>query len=67
MMFPNTLSSKSPMPAAIPIAAATVAPDEVGDDNLIHADYNLQPLLVKSLDHYIAPVDENERERFHIR
>jgi hypothetical protein len=55
------------MPAAIPIAAATMAPDEVGDDSLIHADYNLQPLLVKSLDHYIAPADENERERFHIR
>lgn len=65
MMLPNTLSSKSPMPATIPIATATMTPDEVGDDSLTHADYNLQPLLVKSLDHYVIPADE--RERFHIR
>ncbi|WP_140649781.1 hypothetical protein [Rhodanobacter glycinis] len=67
MMLPNTLSSKSPMPAAMPSATATMTPGEVGDDGLTHADYNLQPLLVKSLDHYVIPVDESELERFHIR
>jgi len=65
MMFPNTLSSKSPISAAMPSATATMAPGEVSDDSLTHADYNLQPLLVKSLDHYVIPVDESER--FHIR
>lgn len=65
MMFSNTLSSKPPISAAMPSATATMTPGEVGDDNLTHADYNLQPLLVKSLDHYVIPVDESER--FHIR
>jgi hypothetical protein len=65
MMLPNTLSSKSLMPAAMAAATATMTPDEVGGDSRAHADYNLQPLLVKSLDHYVIPTDENER--FHIR
>ena len=65
MMFPNTLSSRSPILAAMPSATATMTPGDIGDDNLTHADYNLQPLLVKSLDHYVIPVEESER--FHIR
>jgi hypothetical protein len=65
MLLPNTLPSISPMPAEMPVATATRTPVEVGDDSLTHADYNLQPLLVKSLDHYVIPADENER--FHIR
>jgi len=65
MLLPNTISSnKLPMPAAMPVATATMTPSEVGDVNLTHANYNLQPLLVKSLDHYVIPADENER--FHI-
>jgi hypothetical protein len=65
MLLPNTLSSQSPMPATMPVATATMSPGEVGDVNLTHADYNLQPMRVKSLDHYVIPADENER--FHIR
>ncbi len=49
----------------MPLVTATMAPGEVRDDSLTHADYNLPPLLVKSLDHYVIPADENER--FHIR
>ena len=71
MMLPNTPSSKtptkSPMPAAILFATASMTPDEVGDDSPLHADCNFQPLLVRSLDHYVISVDENEREHFHIR
>ena len=65
MLLPNTLSSRSPMPAAMPVATATMTSGDVGDDSLTHADYNLQPLLVKSLEHYVIPADESER--FHIR
>ena len=65
MLLPNTLSSQSPMPATMSVATATMTSGKVGDDSLAHADYNLQPLLVKSLEHYVIPADENER--FHIR
>ncbi|MFI4959427.1 MAG: hypothetical protein ACHP7C_09745 [Lysobacterales bacterium] len=65
MLLPNTPSSISLMPAAMPAATATMTPGEVRDDSRTHADYNLQPLLVKSLDHYVIPANENGR--FHIR
>lgn len=44
-----------------PLIIASATPD--GPDPL-HADYNLHPLLVSSLDHY---VEHDDDERFHIR
>jgi hypothetical protein len=38
------------------------------DENLPpHADYNLQPLKVDSLGHYLPSSEEQEEERFHVR
>ena len=65
MTLPNNPSSESPIRAAMPVVTATMTPVEVSDDSPTHADYNLQPLLVNSLGHYVSPVDEGER--FHIR
>jgi hypothetical protein len=67
MMLPNTLPSAPPVPAATSApSAAIVAPVdiEVGDNGQAHADYNLHPLLVRSLDHYASHDDEDER--FHV-
>ncbi|MFI4957890.1 MAG: hypothetical protein ACHP7C_01875 [Lysobacterales bacterium] len=71
MMLPKTSPSESPIkppaPSAMPFATTTTTPGEVGNGGLTHADYNLQPLLVKSLGHYVTSAGEDERERFHIR
>ena len=75
MMLPKTSPSespikppiKSPAPAAMPTATIITTLGEVGNDRLTHADYNLRPLPVRSLDHYVTSVDKDERERFHIR
>jgi hypothetical protein len=59
MMFPNNQSPTPPMTAAIPDAIF-----EAGASSLPHADYNLQPMAVPSLDHYVIHVEEGER--FHV-
>jgi hypothetical protein len=59
MMFPNNQSPATPTTATMPDAAF-----EAGASNLSHADYNLQPMAVPSLDHYVVHVDEGER--FHV-
>ncbi|KAA0070077.1 hypothetical protein [Rhodanobacter sp. T12-5] len=65
MMIPNKQPLAEPvMPAANntpPVAESAV----VDEDGLTHSDYNLLPLAVRSLDHYVAREDEGER--FHIR
>ena len=48
-----------PTPSTTPPASATV-----DDDSMSHADYNLRPLEVHRLDHYVEYDDD---ERFHIR
>jgi hypothetical protein len=59
MMFPNSPSPTPPMAAIVPDAAF-----ETGTDGLAHADYDLQPMAVPSLDHYVIRVEEGER--FHV-
>lgn len=44
---------------------AAVPPPEVTQLHLQHLDYNLQPLSVESLSHYIEPIVEDERFRVH--
>jgi hypothetical protein len=69
MMIPNRPPPAAPMPAVLsipPVVALTAAVNAVFDeDRPMHADYNLLPLAVRSLDHYVAREDEGER--FHIR
>ena len=68
MLFPTnrafvierTPSSTVPTPS--PVAA--VATDAV-DNNIQHTDYDLHPLTVRHLDHYIEP--DHTDERFHVR
>ena len=58
-------------PTGLPLPATDAAPptqasSTVASDNPpLHADYNLHPLLVRSLDHYVEPAHGNER--FQIR
>lgn len=68
MLRPNFRPSELPILAVMAVmASATVANarDEVDDNRPMHADYNLQPLPVHSLDHYVVRAEE--AERFHIR
>jgi hypothetical protein len=51
-----------PSPAPSPVAA--VATNAV-DNNVQHTDYDLHPLTVRHLDHYIEP--DHTDERFHVR
>jgi hypothetical protein len=44
-----------------PITAALTA---AGEDSPSHADYDLHPLVVRSLEHY---VEHDDNERFHVR
>jgi hypothetical protein len=48
-----------------PTPEATVPPPDVTELHLRHVDYNLQPLSVESLSHYIEPVVNDERFRVH--
>ncbi|HWX67355.1 MAG TPA: hypothetical protein VNZ27_13115 [Rhodanobacter sp.] len=66
MMLPNNPSSSPPKPATIPVPAPVVAmPVEVDVPSPMHADYNLHPLAVQSLDHYVIHIEDDER--FHVR
>ena len=66
MMLPY----KRPSPPETPAATSTqpeppaTAPVAVDSSNPSHADYNLHPLKVLSLDHYI--LIDVEDERFHV-
>lgn len=47
------------------IVKAPDLPSEPAVVTLHHLDYDLQPLNVESLSHYIAPVVDDERFRVH--
>ena len=51
--------NRPPAPSAPAIPMVATAPD----DNPPHADYNLNPLEVNGLDHYVKHEDD---ERFHV-
>lgn len=55
-------SANVPVPAPLIATSALAMPDL---DDPLHADYDLHPLLVRSLDHYVEH-DGND-ERFHVR
>jgi hypothetical protein len=61
MMFPNSVSSPPPAPATAPIPDASTE----ADGKLVHhADYDLRPIAVPSLAHYLMAPEEGER--FHV-
>ncbi|MFC5435747.1 hypothetical protein ACFPME_04215 [Rhodanobacter umsongensis] len=64
MMLTKSPSTTPPMPASMPTAIHE-APVDAGGNNQTHADYNLQPLAVPGLDHYVIHIEKSER--FHVR
>jgi hypothetical protein len=64
MMFPNSaFSQPPPMLATLPTPAPR-APDAMDSKRSLHADYDLRPMAVPSLAHYMAASAEGER--FHV-
>jgi hypothetical protein len=65
MMLPGNRPPTPPMPVIAPMPLPiTVAPTAIADSSSTHADYNLHPLAVRSLDHYLE--HDVEDERFHV-
>ena len=62
------IPSYRPIAPPMPTTAFTVPADDTRDAAhgplTPHADYNLRPLAVDSLDHYVIRLDEDER--FHV-
>ena len=54
-----------PKTAQKPSPKAAEPPPDATELHLRHLDYDLQPLSVESLSHYIEPVVEDERFRVH--
>ncbi|MEY2168003.1 MULTISPECIES: hypothetical protein [unclassified Rhodanobacter] len=68
MMLPSNHSTASPVPAGMPVPAQAELATGGADENLpLHADYNLHPLKVDGLGHYLPSSEEPEEERFHVR
>ncbi|HKR75722.1 MAG TPA: hypothetical protein VJR95_03600 [Rhodanobacter sp.] len=68
MMLPSNHPAAPPVPASMP-PPALAKPATGGVEKRIppHADYNLHPLKVDVLGHYLPSSEEQEEERFHVR
>ena len=67
MMPPSIRPSVPPMPASMAVPESVhLAADGVDEALPLHADYNLRPLAVNSLEHYVLPAGE-DGERFRVR
>jgi hypothetical protein len=65
MMLPGNRPYMPPTPVITPAPlSSALASTTAGDNNPAHADYNLLPLEVSGLDHY---VERDDDERFHVR
>ncbi len=64
MMLPTYRPIAPPMPTNAFTLPADDTRDATHDPLTPHADYNLRPLAVGSLDHYVIRLDEDER--FHV-
>lgn len=64
-----TLPDYRPIATALPTSecssSAPISCDPVDDTMTTHTDYDLRPLLVDGLDHYV--VVDNDAERFSVR
>lgn len=68
MMLPSNHPTVPPVPAGMPSPALTEPATGVVEKNVPpHADYNLHPLKVDILGHYLPSREEQEEERFHVR
>ncbi|WP_284319895.1 hypothetical protein [Dyella acidisoli] len=65
MMFPFRRRPKSKPNAKKRAPKATAPLPDVTELHLQHLDYNLEPLSVESLSHYIEPIVPDERFRVH--
>ncbi len=66
-MFPNDFTYPPTMPGTSPAPRPPSGRYGATDRDirsLPHADYDLRPLRVNSLDHYVIPTDR--QERFHV-
>lgn len=63
MMLPTNRPIAPPMPTTVFTLPADDTPIAIQDPMAPHADYNLRPLAVDSLDHYVIRLDEDERFR----
>ena len=65
MMLPGNRPYLPPTPVITPAPLSSAPASTAADDNNpVHADYNLLPLEVNGLDHY---VERDDDERFHVR
>lgn len=66
MMPPTNRPVAPPTPTTAFALPADDTPNAIAiqDPMAPHADYNLRPLVVDSLDHYVIRLDEDER--FHV-
>lgn len=58
---PPVLPMQTTPPTPEPVVPAPASVDEIFP---VHADYNLHPLIVHSLDHYV--IVDGEGERFYV-
>lgn len=66
MMPPQNRPPVLPMQTIPPMPESVIfAPASIDEILPMHVDYNLHPLLVHSLDHYV--IVEDKGERFYIR
>jgi len=61
MMHPQTQPAAPMLPGTAPAEGSATTPDEVAEYRVPHSDYNLQPLRVPALDHYLVTADKDER------
>jgi hypothetical protein len=66
MMLPFRRRPTTPKPSRkIPAVETSDSPPKTNGVSVHHLDYDLQPLRVESLSHYIDPVVDDERFRVH--
>lgn len=68
MMLPSNHPTAPPATAGMPLPVPA-EPATGGSERNVpsHADYNLHPLKVDILGHYLPSSEEQEEERFHVR
>lgn len=65
MMFPFRRRPTPKQAAAKPAPTPAEPPPDITELHLRHLDYDLHPLRVEALSHYIEPIVEDERFRVH--
>lgn len=61
MMHPQTHPTSPTSPTTAPAWEPSLAADGGDETPMTHSDYNLHPLLVHGLEHYVISAGEDER------